>query len=96
MFDLNRDKVIVAKPVRRKAFVLGKSVALVRKEVVITDDGVIRVVAYRRPEFWDYNPKTPLVVGFAITNRGADFGQVVQRVREMESQFITAELPESC
>ncbi|MFG3176551.1 hypothetical protein ACGFZC_16005 [[Kitasatospora] papulosa] len=92
MIDENRGGVVLAKPVRRKTFVLGKSAALTRKDVVVTDDGVIRVVSYRRADFWEYNPKTPLVVTFAVTNEGADFWQVVERIREYETPFITSEL----
>lgn len=92
MIDERRG-VILAKPVRRKVFLLGKSAALARKDVVVTDDGVIRVVAYRRAEFWDYSPKTPLVVSFSLS-QDADFGQIVERIRDFEALFITRELPE--
>ncbi|MGJ3559668.1 hypothetical protein ACR6C2_16995 [Streptomyces sp. INA 01156] len=97
MIDLNTDKVILSKPVRRKTFILGKSVALTRKTVAVMDDGTIRVITDRRPEFWDYKPTAPLVVSFGVRRASDDenFRQTINRVREMERDYITAELPET-
>ncbi|WP_328377070.1 hypothetical protein OHB13_12010 [Streptomyces sp. NBC_00440] len=94
MLDLDTNKLILSKPVRRKTFVLGKSVALLSTTVAVMDDGAIRVMTERRPEYWD--GLAPLSVCFKVrpSSDGDNFAQTVQRVREFEACFITAELPE--
>ncbi|MFF8629714.1 hypothetical protein [Streptomyces werraensis] len=94
MYDLNRDVVVLSKPVRRTRFVLGKSVALEYTDVAVMDDGTVRYITKRRPDY--FLPGAPLVVSFVArtTFTGDNYAQAVQRCREMESQFITAELPE--
>jgi hypothetical protein len=94
MIDLDTDKVILAKPVRRKRFILGKSVALERVDVAVMDDGSVRVITERRADYWD--GRAPLFVCFKArkTADGDNFDQTVQRIREFEAQYTTAELPE--
>lgn len=92
MKDLNTDKVILAKVVRRHTFVLGKSVALACVSVAVMDDGATRVITERRPEH--FLPTAPRVVSFVSrrTVGDFDFRQCVQRTREWERQFITREI----
>ncbi|WP_327719895.1 hypothetical protein OG381_34475 [Streptomyces sp. NBC_00490] len=92
MKDLNTDKVILAKVVRRHTFVLGASVALERMHVAVMDDGTTRVITERRPEH--FLPDAPRVVTF-VSRRVADeedFRQCVQRIREMEAAYTTQEV----
>jgi hypothetical protein len=90
MIDLMTDRVILSKPAFTVAFDL-KSVALTRREVVQMDDGSVWTVAYRRPEYWDHNPSTPLVVGHRFGHR--DFVGALEFIRSAEGDFITAEHP---
>jgi hypothetical protein len=94
VFDLNTDKLVLAKVVRRKTFITGKSWHLVRQEVAVMDDGTVRVIGTRRPEH--FLPGAPVVVSFVSrrTCEGDNFPQTVQRIREAESAYITEELPE--
>lgn len=93
MIDLSTDRVILSKPVRCKTFILGKSVALLRTTAAVMDDGTLRVIAERKP---DRYPSGPLTVSwkpaFWITKES--FPELVEWLRNMEADYITAELPE--
>jgi hypothetical protein len=94
VIDLNTDKVILNKVIRRKRFILGKSVALAHTDVAVMDDGAVRFITLRRADF--FLEGAPLLISFVARRsaEGDNFPQAIQRCREMESQFITAELPE--
>ncbi|WP_030386541.1 hypothetical protein [Streptomyces sp. NRRL S-241] len=94
MQDLNTDKVILRKVVRRKRFVLGGSVALAATSVAQMDDGSVRVITERRPGH--FLPKSPCIVTYVsrINQGGDQFQEAAERIREFERQYITEELPE--
>ncbi|MFE9660298.1 hypothetical protein [Streptomyces sp. NPDC005955] len=96
MIDINSGEIIMTKVIRRKVFILGKSEALLRADAVEMSDGTLRVVNFRRPEFWDYNRRTVLVVSYQYRRRET-FAELVETLRRLELRWITAELPEkSC
>ena len=96
MIDLNTDKVILAKPIRRKTFILGKSTALLCKHIAAMDDGTVRVVTERCPEhFAGVSPLFVCIV-WRRSNDADSFEEACQSVREFEARFITEELPETC
>lgn len=92
MKDLNTDKVILSKVVRRHTFTLGKSIALAHVHVAAMDDGTVRVITERRPEH--FLPDAPRVVTFVSRHAADDlnFQQCVQRIREMEGPYTTREV----
>jgi hypothetical protein len=93
VIDLNTNKVVLAKVLHHKRFVLGKSVALAHTDVAVMDDDTVRFITQRRAGF--FLEGSPLLVSFVArrTTVGDNFHQAIQRCREMESQFITEELP---
>ncbi|MFE2075173.1 hypothetical protein [Streptomyces misionensis] len=82
--------VVLSKRRRRKVFVLGKSVALTDAEVAEMDDGTIRVIMYRRRDYWSYKPTAPLVVSWVYASRGG-FRGAAAFVRKHEAPYITLE-----
>ncbi|MGW4446428.1 hypothetical protein [Streptomyces sp. NPDC004682] len=90
MIDMQSQGVVLEKRTHRKIYTLGKSAALSDVEIAQMDNGAIRVIAYRRPEFWDYNPKTPLAVSW-VYRIGGTYEDAIAWVRERESPFITHE-----
>ncbi|WP_138958986.1 hypothetical protein [Streptomyces sp. YIM 121038] len=94
MIDLDTNKVILHKVVRRKPFILGESKALARKDVVQMDDRSIRVICHRRPEHFDFLPAGEHVVTLRLSTLQR-FLDAVIFVRHREAPYITEELPES-
>lgn len=92
MIDLETSKVILSKPVRRKTFVLGRSTVLLTKEVAVMDDGAVRIVSVREPNYWFGRPQ---YVCSKLSASSWDFEKTVQKVREFEADYITTELPET-
>ncbi|MFD7257192.1 hypothetical protein [Streptomyces sp. NPDC059874] len=88
MKDTTTGKVILTKAVQRVRFNLGKSIALVAKDVALMDDGTVRVTSVRTPE---YSHQGVRVVTIKLDR--ADYRQAVQRIREFEALYITEELP---
>ncbi|MGW0087869.1 hypothetical protein ACWDWS_02500 [Streptomyces sp. NPDC003328] len=91
LIDLTTDRVIMLKPVRRKAFDQGKSKALTGSEVVQMTDGTVWHVSHRRPEFWAHRANAPLTVAFQLSM--LTFREAVEFVRTAEASYITAEHP---
>ncbi|MFC4501773.1 MULTISPECIES: hypothetical protein [Streptomyces] len=91
MIDLSTDRVVLLKAVRRKKFTLERDPALTTREVVQMTDGSVWSIAYRRPEYWYHNPRTPLAVAFRM--RGG-FDDGVAFVRHMDAANITGEMAE--
>jgi hypothetical protein len=94
VIDNETDKVILAKPVRSKTFILGKSIALESTTAAVMDDGSLRVITHRRA---DYFRGRRLTVSWqpARWKGREDFRELVEWLRYMETDFITAELPET-
>jgi hypothetical protein len=92
MLDTETDKVILAKPVRSKTFILGKSVALERTTAALMDDGSLRVITHRRA---DYFRGRPLTLTWQPTQWAGreGFRELVKWLRHMEADYTTAELP---
>jgi hypothetical protein len=95
VIDLDTHKVILSKPVRHKAFVLGKSVALECTTAAVMDDGTLRVITERKADYWE---NRPLMISFVPGQwKGREgFPELVKWLRYMEADYITAELPETC
>ncbi|MCZ4097297.1 MULTISPECIES: hypothetical protein [unclassified Streptomyces] len=82
MIDWDTGVVILAKVIRRKEFVLGKSTVLVSRAVVLLDTGEVRTSSVRRD---GRHVSTPFKWSFENT---------VASLREFEREFITEELSE--
>ncbi|MGW5773142.1 hypothetical protein ACWEVY_28820 [Streptomyces longwoodensis] len=93
MIDMGTEKVVLSKPVRRKTFVLGRSVALEATTAAVMEDGTLRIITKRRAAFFE---NRPLHITWQPGQwRGSEgFGELVQWLRDMERDYITEELPE--
>ncbi|MFD7552959.1 hypothetical protein ACFV9E_00215 [Streptomyces sp. NPDC059835] len=91
MQDLSTYKVILNKVVRRKGFILGKSIALARVDVALMDDGSMRVIFDRRSDY--FREGVPLRVS-SILRGESEMPRAIKWMRAKEADYITAELPE--
>ncbi|MFJ3634615.1 hypothetical protein [Streptomyces sp. NPDC090112] len=91
MQDLSTYKVILRKVVRRKGFVLGKSIALNRVDVALMDDGSIRVIFDRRADY--FRKGVPLNTSSLLRGE-SEMGRAIKWMRTQEADYITEELPE--
>ncbi|MFD8886406.1 hypothetical protein ACFV0H_28380 [Streptomyces erythrochromogenes] len=91
MQDSSTYKVILNKVVRRKGFILGKSIALNRVDVALMDDGTLRVIFDRRSDY--FREGVPLNT-CSILRGESEMSRAVKWMRTMEADYITAELPE--
>ncbi|MFD4608252.1 hypothetical protein ACFWOT_09060 [Streptomyces sp. NPDC058440] len=94
MLDTWTNKVILAKPVRRKTFILGKSVALESTTAAVMDDGTLRVITQRRADYFEGKPLTTSWKPGQWKGRES-FPELVEWLRHMEADYTTAELSES-
>jgi hypothetical protein len=93
MIDTETGQIVLSKPVRCKTFILGKSVAVERTTAAVMDDGTLRVIAERKPAYWQNRPLTVSWVPSQWKGREG-FRELVKWLRYMEGDYITAELPE--